>query len=269
MATSHTAAGYFSNGLPYNRLGHGQQILVLLQGLVYENKPLSERSARMMFSMYSFLYDAYTLYAVTRRRGLPAGYTMRDMANDYADAIRAEFGGPVDVLGTSTGGSIAQHLAADHPELVRRLILHASAHSLGDAGKAAQLHVARLAAQRKWRKASADYLGFMMAPSRLGKITAAFGSLFMARTAPDDPSDFMVTVEAEDRHDFRGRLAEIKAPTLVIAGARDPFYTEELLRETAAGIPNARLVLYPGKGHAPTGKEFARDVLGFLQEGGR
>jgi pimeloyl-ACP methyl ester carboxylesterase len=49
----------------------------------------------------------------------------------------------------------------------------------------------------------------------------------------------------ENKHDFQDRLAEIRAPTLVIAGARDPFYTEALLRETAAGIPNARLILYP------------------------
>jgi pimeloyl-ACP methyl ester carboxylesterase len=76
-----------------------------------------------------------------------------------------------------------------------------------------------------------------------------------------------VTVEAEDKQDFGDRLAEIKAPTLVIASAEDPFYTEALLRDTAAGIPNGRLVLYEGKGHAPTGKQFSEDVLAFLNEG--
>ena len=92
-------------------------------------------------------------------------------------------------------------------------------------------------------------------------------SLMFAATAPDDPSDLVVTIEAEDKHDFRDRLGEIVAPTLVITGARDPFYTEESLRETARGIPNARLVLYPDKGHAPTGKQFRQDVLAFLTSG--
>ncbi len=50
----------------------------------------------------------------------------------------------------------------------------------------------------------------------------------------------------------------------MIAGAEDPFYTEALFRETAAGIPGARLVLYPGMGHPAHGKRFARDVLAFL-----
>ena len=79
-----------------------------------------------------------------------------------------------------------------------------------------------------------------------------------------DPSDLIVTIAAEDAHDFQDRLVEIAAPTLVIAGADDPFYTEALFRETADGIPGALLILYPGMGHPAHGKQFARDVLAFL-----
>ena len=52
----------------------------------------------------------------------------------------------------------------------------------------------------------------------------------------------------------------------MIAGEEDPFYTPELFRETAEGIPNARLILYPGMGHTATGKQFGRDLLAFLKE---
>jgi pimeloyl-ACP methyl ester carboxylesterase len=76
-----------------------------------------------------------------------------------------------------------------------------------------------------------------------------------------------VTIEAEDKFNFKDRLAEIEAPTLVAAGDKDPFYTEALFRETAEGIPNARLVLYKGKGHPAGGAQFHRDVLAFLREG--
>ena len=267
MKQSQEPAGYFRSGLPYNRLGHGPLILVVFQGLVFENKPLTGLSVGML-STYSFLREGYTTYVVPRKPGLPAGYTMKDMADDYAVMIGDEFGGPVDVLGTSTGGSIAQHFAADHPEIVRRLVLHASAHTLSDAAKQVQMHVGHLAHQGKWKAASAALLGFVVRPGLFGKMTTEIGSLMMALTAPDDPSDLIVTVEAEDKHDFRDRLSEIRAPTLVIAGAQDPFYTETLLRETAEGIPNARLILYPGKGHAPTGEQFCHDVLAFLNSGG-
>jgi pimeloyl-ACP methyl ester carboxylesterase len=265
VTKSGETTGTFRSGLPYNRIGHGRQILVVFQGLAFENKPLTGVAASYLLSMYGFLKQAYTTYVVTRKPGLPDGYSMQDMADDYAVMITEEFGGPVDVIGTSTGGSIAQHFAADHPDLVRRLVLYASAYTLGDEAKEVQMRVGRLARQRKWREASSALLGFTLPPSPFGAITAAIASLMMSLTAPDDPSDLIVTVEAEDRHNFKDRLAEIRAPTLVITGARDPFYTEALLRETAEGIPNARLILYEGKGHAPAGKQFGQDVLTFLK----
>jgi pimeloyl-ACP methyl ester carboxylesterase len=41
---------------------------------------------------------------------------MAALAGEQAEGIQVRFGGrPVDVLGVSTGGSIAQQLAADHP----------------------------------------------------------------------------------------------------------------------------------------------------------
>lgn len=81
---------------------------------------------------YGFLERAYTLYAVLRKPGLPQGATLKDMANDYAALIRQEFGGPVDVIGVSTSGSIALQFAADHPDLLRRLVIHSSAYTLGE-----------------------------------------------------------------------------------------------------------------------------------------
>jgi pimeloyl-ACP methyl ester carboxylesterase len=78
----------------------------------------------------------------------------------------------------------------------------------------------------------------------------------------------LITIAADDRFDFGDRLAEIRAPTLVVAGDRDPFYTPELVRGTAAGISNATLILFSGAGHPVEGKRFQRDVLAFLRGGG-
>jgi pimeloyl-ACP methyl ester carboxylesterase len=55
-------------------------------------------------------------------------------------------------------------------------------------------------------------------------------------------------------HDFKARLTEIRAPALVIAGARDLCYSESLIRDTAAGILNARPVLYPELGQPAAGR---------------
>ena len=52
------------------------------------------------------------------------------MADDHTTMIREQLESPVDVIGTSSGGSIAQHFATDHPDLVRRLVSHSSAYTL-------------------------------------------------------------------------------------------------------------------------------------------
>ena len=259
---SYPAAGYFRSGLPYNRFGLGLRPLVIFQGLMFENKPQSG----MVNRMYSFLGHDYTVYSVLRRPGMPQGYTLCDMANDYATMIREEFGGPVDILGVSTGGSLVQQFAADHPDLVHRLVIHSSAYRLSEKARALQLEVGRLATQRRWRAAWATLLRFTLQPAWLAGPLSGFVALILSLDTPQDPSDLIITIAAEDQFDFKARLAEITAPTLVIAGERDPFYTPELFRQTAAGIPDARLILCPGMGHPATGKQFARDVLAFLQE---
>jgi pimeloyl-ACP methyl ester carboxylesterase len=267
MRTSHPKSGYFRCGLPYNRLGDGLRPLVVFQGLLFENKP----QAGMLVSGYKFLKADYTVYVVLRKPGLSPHYTLKDMADDYARMIEEEFGGPLDVIGVSTGGSIAHHFAAEHPDLVRRLIIHSSAYTLSDSSRRLQLQVGELAAQGKWVEANLLMLKGLVPNKGVMKPFARpltwLAAQAMGRLgAPEDASDLVITVEAEDKFNFKDRLGEIKAPTLVAAGMEDPFYTPELFRETAAGIPGARLILYPGMGHPASGKQFTRDVLAFLRE---
>jgi len=93
-----------------------------------------------------------------------------------------------------------------------------------------------------------------------------FGRIVLG--APSDPSDFLTTLEADLGHDTTGRLAEISAPTLILGGSEDPFYSEGLLRETAEGIPNAILRVYEGVGHGvpkERKRQYENDVLAFLE----
>jgi pimeloyl-ACP methyl ester carboxylesterase len=252
--------------MPYNRLGHGPRPLVVIQGLMFENKP----QPRIAHGMYRFLEDDYTVYSVLRKPRMPRGYTLKDMAADYAVMIREEFGSLLDVIGISSGGSIVQHFAADHPDLVRRLVIHSSAYVLSDTAKQLQLTLGQLAQRRQWRKAWALLMNSVLPQRGIKKILSWpvvwLLAPLMALTAPQDPTDLIITIEAEDVHNFKDRLNQITAPTLIVAGEQDPFYTPALFRETAAGIPNARLCLYADTGHPASGKQFRQDVLAFLRE---
>ena len=222
---------------------------------------------RMLGSSYKCLQQDYTIYVAMRKPGLPNGYSLRDMSDDYASIIRDELGGPVDIMGISTGGSIAQYFAADHPDLVRRLVLAITGYRLSEEGRALQRHIGYLARQGKWRAAYAalitgmNHRGIKKCLSKL--LMWLFGKSFAG--TPDDPSDLLVTIEAEDKHNFEERLGEIKAPILVIGGKDDYFYP---IREMAATIPGATSILYEGLGHNATfDKRFAKDVLAFLSDG--
>jgi len=69
----------------------------------------------------------FTVHLVQRRPSLAQGTTMGHLADDVATAIRGQFGGPVPVLGTSTGGSVALQLAVDQSMRARVMALWAVA----------------------------------------------------------------------------------------------------------------------------------------------
>lgn len=80
----------------------------------------------------------------------------RDMSNDYAEVIKHDFSGHVDIIiGTSMGGMIAQHFAADYPQLFDHIVIAIAAHKMSDIGKKIDYKFAQLLSQGKTRSATA------------------------------------------------------------------------------------------------------------------
>jgi pimeloyl-ACP methyl ester carboxylesterase len=156
------------------------------------------------------------------------------------------------VVGTSTGGSIAQLLAIHHRLLVRRLVLFASAARLSPYGRRVQHDLARYSTAGRPRRAWAATGPALAATPIGGALATALMWLAGHRMGATDPTDLLITIAAEDIFDTTASLYRITAPTLVIGGARDRFYSADLFRHTARAIPGARLILYPGKGHLGT-----------------
>jgi pimeloyl-ACP methyl ester carboxylesterase len=213
------------------------------------------------------------VFFTNRRPGLPRGLTMAGLALEHAEALRAGFGGqPVDVVGVSTGGSIAQQLAAEHPQLVRRLVLQSTACRLGPLGRAAQRRAAARIRRGAYRRAMA-VMAADLVPRHRGRVLAGAVAwtigphLFAARS---DLQDMATTIEAEDGFDLATCRASIRAPTLLVAGTADRFYTPELFDETAALIPGCQTHYLPGRGHvaAPADPSVASIVLSLLSHVG-
>src|SRR4028119_2012354 len=261
--------GTFLEEFPYVRFGNGTQNLVILPGITLENGPPNRFAAwthRLGFGRFA---GHYTVYVINRRSGMPAGYTTQDMAADYARVIEGELG-PSHVMGFSTGGSIAQYVAIDHPEVVRSLALIVSASRLSEEGRRTCERWHHLTREARWQELRADMASATVTGEKNKRLARAFMKVFgrFALGAPSDPSYFLTTLEADLDHDTTGWLAEISAPTLIVGGTEDPFFSEHLLRETAGGIPDATLRVYEGVGHGvpkERKRQYESDVLAFLE----
>ncbi|WP_214410050.1 alpha/beta fold hydrolase [Sphaerisporangium fuscum] len=251
------------NDLPHLSAGEGPPLVVLLYTPQAANPTGVARWSTMR--LVRPFTGHFSVHVVNRPPGLPPTTTMADLAAVYADAIRTTFEHPVAVLAISTGGSIALQLAADHPDLVDRLVLAGAACTLGPVGRRAQR--AYIERARQGRHPS-PALAEVVTESRIGR-TLLKGLLWLSDAGRQDHSDAVTVLNAEDGFDLRGRLGDITAATLLIQGDRDVVYPLELARQTVAGIPDARLVIYPGRTHSATftDKRFAPDALAFLTGG--
>jgi pimeloyl-ACP methyl ester carboxylesterase len=258
--------GSLHGGLPYLAVGQGPPLVVFV-GLTAEHANPTGLGRRFQLQSLKPLARHFTIYAVNRKPGLPAGTTIKDLAGHYAEAIARQFPGPVLVHGISTGGSIAQQFAIDHPQLVRRMVLAATACRLSPHGRAVQRRYAELTRQGRPRRAYAALGPALAATAAGGRAFAALMWLFGGSQRVEDPSDMLVTVAAEDAFDACPELHRITAPTLLVAGGRDQYYSPELFRDTAERIPKARLVRYQDKGHAGvlTHKPAMREIVAFLR----
>lgn len=234
--------------LPVLAAGEGSPLLYLggLLPVAGVDSSLARRTAE--FSARPFSDIRSVIYA-NRRTGLPPGMTIGAIADEHAEAIGALGCGPVDVLGVSTGGSIAQQLAAEHPGAVRRLVLVATGSRLTAKARRLQSRVARhVRAGNDARALASVAVGVVLGGGEsLAWVLAPFMSPFARRLG--DLSDLATTIEAEDGFDLARCAGTIKAPTLIVAGNRDRFYPGPLLDETRQLIPASVLLRIPRRGH--------------------
>lgn len=252
---------------PHLRLGAGAP-LVMLPGLSARLGSPLRFSRWMMHRQVRPFALTRSVWSIDRRSGLADGTTINDLAEDYARTIRSLFVDPVDVIGISTGGSIALQLAADYPDLVKRLVLVSSAHRLSDRGRSVQGATARLLRSGHPRRAAALLLA-NNAHSWLTQLAfGGAGLLFPHLVVGREDRDLLITLDAEDSFDIENRLKAVQAPTLIAGGARDRFYSTALFEATSARIPNCDLLLYRRAGHMSINgnPQLVRDIKKFFSD---
>lgn len=181
-----------------------------------------------------------------RSRELPPPYTVEQLAADLAVLLDRLGVSSAAVLGYSQGGAVAQQLALDHPARCERLVLACTyAFNLGSfreriEGQLVPLLIRMLGMQRFAK----------LILSQGMKQLSAERAAWVTRLIAQQDAELMVQAwRAAMAFDSRRRLAEIKCPTLVLAGASDaavPFYHAEQLHR---GIVGSELVSVPHADH--------------------
>jgi pimeloyl-ACP methyl ester carboxylesterase len=182
-----------------------------------------------------------------RSRGLPPPYTAAQLASDLAHLLDHLGVKTTDVVGYSQGGAIAQQLVLDHPSQCSHLVLGCT-------------YAHNIATRREWVEAHLGPLLLRVLGMRgLSRLLVVLGGKHMPRQRAewlagmmaDQDRDLMLAAFREAMaFDSRRRLAEIRCPTLIIAGSDDvgvPIHHAKMLYE---GIAGSRLVVIQGVDHA-------------------
>lgn len=202
----------------------------------------------------------------------PGPYNHVQNADDLAGLLDHLDWERTHVLGVSMGGFIAQEFAIKYPERLDKLVLVATGFGgpnmvqVPPEALKAMTPDPNLSPEERMRRGMPIAFGN---PSWPELRPAEFEQIIRWRLEQVQPAEAaLAQIMAGAVFNTEDRLAQIEAPTLIVAGTDDrvvPCRNAELLAEA---IPNARLNIIPGAGHLvfiEEAEQFNRAVIEFLQ----
>ncbi|MDH6435998.1 pimeloyl-ACP methyl ester carboxylesterase [Streptomyces sp. SAI-144] len=199
---------------------------------------------------------------------------MADDAVTFLDALGLD---AVDLLGYSLGGIVAQVVAQQYPDRVRRIILAATTPA-GAQGPAATGATLQAAIQQATEQGKHPKHFLFFEPSPAGQAAAdAFLARLDQRTTDDRDAPIsnetigaqLTALTAWEQDTSPTGLAALKQPTLVVNGDNDTMWpTATGTLRLAQLLPAAKLAVYPDSGHGGIfqyHEVFVQQALDFLR----
>ncbi len=173
---------------------------------------------------------------------------LADIARRVLDAVGVE---RADVLGYSLGGAVAQQLAHQEPERVRRLVLVGSSCGVGQVPGPLRAALAVLTPARHYAQAAHRAAMYMVGLAPAEKDSRNIGDLVAGWHQEAAPSmrGYALQMTAFSSFTSLPWLHRIVAPTLVISGSDDNLMPLANSAVLAAYLGNARLHIVQRWGH--------------------
>ena len=249
--------------MDYITFGKGSRPLVMIQGL---NTRSIKGAALSLAYMYRIFAADYKVYLFDRRSDIEEGITVRELASDIAVAMDALELQNADILGVSQGGMIAQYLAIDRPDLVRKIVLAVTLSRNNDTVVPVIENWIELTEQGKMKELVAD-MALKMYSEVYRKRYQLFMPLLTVLQKPKDVPRFIALAKACLTCNTYEELDKIKCPVLVIGGSRDEIVGGRASEEIAGKL-DCQLYMYEALGHAAfeEAKDFNKRVYNFFKE---
>lgn len=250
--------------MDYAVFGWGQRPFVILPGLSDGLKTVRGQAITLAIYYRQFAKD-FRIYIFSRKNQIRAGYTTRDMAKDQKTALDKLGLDSAYIMGVSQGGMIAQYLAIDYPEIIKKLVIGVSISKPNSTIMTVVKSWMGMAESNDYKSLIVDTLEKTFTEKQLKKYRL-FYPIISRLGKPKSFDRFLIQAEACINHNAYSLLDQIKCPTLVIGGDSDKVVGKNTSEEMAEKIQDNKLVVYKGLGHGAyeETKDFNQQVKNFL-----
>lgn len=227
------------------QFGSGDKNLVILSGVSLCGL---EGKGEGVAAAYSQFTNDYTVYLFDRKKILPDGYQVADMAEDVYRVLNILEVEDAYVYGVSQGGMMALSLAANHPDMVKGLVVCSSQAHATDTLKQVASKWIDLAQAKDVVGLNRNFFEVVYSEEYLSAY-AEYLPVLEQEGTPKDCERFVILAQACLDFDITDSLDQIQCPVLVLGDENDHTIGVEGTRELAE-LLNCSSYIYDQYSHA-------------------
>lgn len=253
--------------MDYFKFGTGEKTFVIIPGISIQSVM---GAADAVQQGYELMNEDFTTYVFDRRKEISEGYSIREMARDTAEAVKALGLKDIYLFGASQGGMIAMVMAIEYPELVKKMVLGSTSSHIKPEQQKVLCQWIELAKKNDKQELYQCFGREVYPPEVYEQYKDYFAEV--SKTVTDKEMErFMILAESIKDFNVTDQLVKIQCPVLAMGVYEDPVLDSDATMEIAEKLDyhkDFKLFMYIGYGHAAfdTAPDYRKRILEFFLE---